>query len=229
MKLEERSVLNTDSSCEKSVTKAGRPKSEEKRANILLSASQLFLTQGFSSTSMDMVAAKAGVSKQTVYSHFSNKDALFTAVIDFKCVQYQLDEAHMSNVSNNPRDVMITFGNQIMGLLQDEQAIAMHRVVIGELATNPHVAELFYVAGPQNGMQLMSDYLFKNTHLSLTQKSAKYWSTAFFNMLKGDFHLRSLLGLPYSMSEAQQVAEVTKVTDHILQMIALEKNSDGDQ
>ena len=131
----------------------------------------------------------------------------------------------MGSASNNPRDVMITFGNQIMGLLQDEQAIAMHRVVIGELATNPHVAELFYIAGPQNGMQLMSDYLYKNTHLNLTPKSAKYWSTAFFNMLKGDFHLRSLLGLPYSMSQEQQLAEVTKVTDLVLQMMALEKSN----
>ncbi len=116
------------------------------------------------------------------------------------------------------------FGNQIMSLLQDEQAIAMHRVVIGELATNPHVAELFYIAGPQNGMQLMSDYLEKNTQLALDHKKAKYWSCAFFNMLKGDFHLRSLLGLPYSMSEQQQLEEVTKVTDHILHMIKHERD-----
>lgn len=216
--------MESNISSEKSVAKAGRPKSEEKRLNILMSASKLFLTQGFSSTSMAMVATKAGVSKQTVYSHFSNKDALFTAVIDYKCQQYQLDEAHMGSINQDPREVMIMFGNQIMSLLQDEQAIAMHRVVIGELATNPHVAELFYIAGPQNGMQLMSDYLEKNTQLALDHKKAKYWSCAFFNMLKGDFHLRSLLGLPYSMSEQQQLEEVTKVTDHILHMIKHERD-----
>lgn len=208
--------------CSKNQPKAGRPKSEEKRANILFAASELFLSQGFSATSMDLVANRAGVSKQTVYSHFSNKDALFTAVIDYKCEQYQLDEEHMGKFTDHPRNAMITFGNQIMSLLQDEQAIAMHRVVIGELATNPHVAELFYIAGPQNGMQLFSRYLQKNTHLQLNEEQAQYWSCAFFNMLKGDFHLKSLLGLPYSMSEEKQLNLVSKVTDHVLAMIAVE-------
>ncbi|WP_343856600.1 TetR/AcrR family transcriptional regulator [Aliiglaciecola litoralis] len=218
-------MCNKIKSVAKALPKAGRPKSEEKRRNILLAASELFLSQGVSSTSMDMVATRAGVSKQTVYSHFSNKDALFTAVIDFKCTQYQLSESHMGALDQAPREVLIKFGVQIMSLMQDEDTVAMHRVVIGELDSNPHVAELFYIAGPQNGMQILSNYLHKNTHLQLTTESAKYWACAFFNMLKGDFHLRSLLGLPYSMSQQQQLVEVTKATDHILAMISGEKSS----
>ncbi|WJG09989.1 TetR/AcrR family transcriptional regulator [Aliiglaciecola sp. LCG003] len=200
-------------------TKAGRPKSEEKRESILLAASELFLSQGFSSTSMDLVANRAGVSKQTVYSHFSNKDALFVAVIGFKCRQYQLDEEYMAAADDDPRQFMIRFGNQTMSLLQDEQAIAMHRVVIGELTNNPHVAELFYAAGPQHGLQLLSQFMQSNASLRLSEQQAHYWSTAFFNLLKGDFHFRSLLGLPYSMSNEQQLAEVTRATDLILNMI----------
>ena len=50
----------------------GRPKSMEKRNQILSSASQLFLQDGFTNTTMDNVAKQSGVSKQTVYSHFAN-------------------------------------------------------------------------------------------------------------------------------------------------------------
>ena len=64
--------------------KAGRPKSDLKRQSILEAAAGLFLEHGFSQTSMDLVANTAGVSKQTVYSHFNNKDALFSAVIELK-------------------------------------------------------------------------------------------------------------------------------------------------
>ncbi|HEY6632803.1 MAG TPA: TetR/AcrR family transcriptional regulator [Rhizobiaceae bacterium] len=51
-----------------------------KRAAVLDAAAELFLRQGFAGTSMDEVAARAGVSKQTVYAQFSSKEALFTAM-----------------------------------------------------------------------------------------------------------------------------------------------------
>ena len=54
--------------------------SERKRAAILQAAKEEFLTRGFRTTSMDQVAERAGVSKRTVYNHFSNKEALFRAV-----------------------------------------------------------------------------------------------------------------------------------------------------
>ncbi|MDP5041225.1 MAG: TetR/AcrR family transcriptional regulator, partial [Paraglaciecola sp.] len=81
------------------VGKAGRPKSVQKRKQILVAAGELFLEQGFSGCSMDMVAKHSAVSKQTVYSHFSNKEALFTAVINAKCKYYQLESLACSNVS----------------------------------------------------------------------------------------------------------------------------------
>ena len=51
-----------------------RSKSESKRKQILDAATILFTEQGYSSTSMDLIAKNANVSKQTVYSHFGNKD-----------------------------------------------------------------------------------------------------------------------------------------------------------
>lgn len=61
---------------------AGATRSDRKRAAILDAAADLFLRQGFSGTSMDEVAALAGVSKQTVYAHFASKEALFAAMAD---------------------------------------------------------------------------------------------------------------------------------------------------
>src|SRR4051812_4633149 len=59
----------------------GRPKDMEKRALILDAARTLFAQSSFNGTSMDAVAAAAGVSKLTVYSHFGDKDNLFREVI----------------------------------------------------------------------------------------------------------------------------------------------------
>jgi len=65
-------------------TGPGRPKDLEKRAAILEAAKTLFLSRGFGATSMDAVAAGAGVSKLTVYNHFSDKDTLFLEAVKAK-------------------------------------------------------------------------------------------------------------------------------------------------
>ena len=54
-------------------------------AAILEAAKQLFAREGFAGVSMDKIAAEAGVSKLTVYSHFGDKEALFAAAIRAKC------------------------------------------------------------------------------------------------------------------------------------------------
>src|ERR1700688_1814769 len=59
----------------------GPSRGARKRAVILEAAQQAFFANGFVGTSMDQVAAKAAVSKQTVYKHFSDKEALFREVV----------------------------------------------------------------------------------------------------------------------------------------------------
>ena len=71
----------------------GRPKSEEKAAAIREAASLLFMTEGMERTSMDAISQAAGVSKQTVYSHFKSKDDLFRACVASKVQMYGLDES----------------------------------------------------------------------------------------------------------------------------------------
>ena len=56
-------------------------RSARKRAAILEAAHDLFLQKGYAGTSMDDVAARAAVSKQTVYKNFADKQRLFTEVI----------------------------------------------------------------------------------------------------------------------------------------------------
>ncbi len=77
---------------------AGATRTERKHRAILAAAEELFLQQGFERTSMDDVAALAGVSKQTVYAQFSSKDALFAAMslgmteVAADAVQQNLDD-----------------------------------------------------------------------------------------------------------------------------------------
>lgn len=188
--------------------KSGRPKSAEKRKSILAAAQKLILELGYSATSMDLVAATANVSKQTVYSHFKNKDTLFSNIILMKCHQYQLDALPQSHTLNMS-DVLQNFGLKVVKLLQQEEVVAMYRVVIAEVGNNPQLAQLFYEAGPLQSMNILTNYLHSQKELSLNQDDASVWATTFCNMLKGEYHFLSLLGLPYALSDIQQKELVT--------------------
>lgn len=59
-----------------------RKGSSEKRASIIAAARELFLTDGFDRSSVDAVAAKAGVSKRTVYDYFGEKQNLLVTVVE---------------------------------------------------------------------------------------------------------------------------------------------------
>jgi len=188
--------------------KAGRPKSTEKRKQILTSAGELFLTSGFNGCSMEMVAKQSGVSKQTVYSHFSNKEALFLAVIEDKCAEYQLDDRHLEVADYSLPQVLRERGLQIIKLLHDDQVIAIYRVIIGEVNSNPRVAKLFYQAGPQHNLEYLAKCFLSFAKQPITEKFAHQCAVTFSSLLHGEFHIKSILGLDFALSDSEQVAQV---------------------
>ncbi|MGE0214646.1 TetR/AcrR family transcriptional regulator [Mycolicibacterium sp.] len=65
------------------VGEAGRRRRSEKKRNAILDAAQeLFVADGYELTSVDAIAARADVSKRTVYDHFGDKEGIHAAVVD---------------------------------------------------------------------------------------------------------------------------------------------------
>ncbi len=62
--------------------KAKTSRGEDKRIRIVEAATQLFSRYGFKRTSLDLLAAEAGVAKPTVYAYFTDKEAIFVAVVE---------------------------------------------------------------------------------------------------------------------------------------------------
>lgn len=72
-----------NASFSKSLPKPG-PKAGQcmKRDFILCAASRVFYRDGFQGASIDLIASEAGVSRQTIYNHYRDKETLLTAVVD---------------------------------------------------------------------------------------------------------------------------------------------------
>ena len=196
--------------------RAGRPKSEEKRDAILEAAADLFLAQGLQGTSMDAVALKAGVSKQTVYSHFANKEELFRTVIAAKVESYGFMEAALPP-DLNLEQALTAVGDRFLSLILDDEVAAMFRVVIGESGSYRKIAELFYASGPDTAITAVAKLLSRHMHAGrLKQDDPRYTACLYLNMLRGHYHLQILMNIQPDLDEASRETHIRKVVGQFL-------------
>ena len=107
----------------------GRPKDLAKRASILEAAKCMFLGHGFEGVSMDQIAAAAGVSKLTVYSHFGDKGALFTEAARSWCEQ-QMPVSLFERAPHLPvRERLMDIAHSYFTMVCSPEAVAGHRLL----------------------------------------------------------------------------------------------------
>jgi TetR/AcrR family transcriptional regulator, mexJK operon transcriptional repressor len=131
--------------------RASRPRSEQKRQVILEAATEAFLGNGYSRTSMDEIARLARVSKQTVYMHFGDKERLL----------FEIVMAIISTASNPFDDEIVKLGDSVnlqadlrdharkqVTLVLQPRPMQLRRLVIAEAVTFPELGRAFYENGP---------------------------------------------------------------------------------
>jgi TetR/AcrR family transcriptional regulator of autoinduction and epiphytic fitness len=113
---------------------------DRKRLAILDAAAEEFRAFGFDATSMDRIAAKAEVSKRTVYNHFPSKEDLFaeTLVQLFDEVSARLELPYRADVAL--RSQLMELMNQKMRMLGDQNFLDLARVAIAEAIHFPERA-----------------------------------------------------------------------------------------
>ncbi|MGH8190428.1 MAG: TetR/AcrR family transcriptional regulator [Rhodanobacteraceae bacterium] len=173
----------------------GRPKDLEKRAAILEAAKRLFPRLGFEGTSMDAVAAEAGVSKLTVYSHFGGKEALFVETVRCKCHDLLPRTLFKVDVDAPVRGQLLGVARAFFGLMMSDGALGMHRTLVASSQQSPKLARLFWEAGPVQVQAALADLLGKEVAArKLDIPDTRRAASQFFALLKGEHHARMLFG-----------------------------------
>lgn len=124
----------------------------KKRRVIAQAAATVFIRDGYTGVSMDEVAAAAGVSKQTVYKHFGNKEQLFLAVIN-DAINGVLDEFLTVLATSFPEseDVegdLLRLGRILLTRVLDPRLMAIRRLVIAEVGRFPQLGRAWHEVGP---------------------------------------------------------------------------------
>ncbi|MEV7287246.1 TetR/AcrR family transcriptional regulator [Streptomyces sp. NPDC093252] len=135
-------------------------RSAQKRRAMVAAATELFLAKGYPGTSMDEIAAKAGVSKQTLYKHFSGKEQLFTGLI-LDSVQgidslFQDVTTTFETTTDVPAELN-TLAQRCITALHRPEVIQLRRLVISEAERFPDLGRTYYEQGFERGLATLAD------------------------------------------------------------------------
>lgn len=146
-------------------------RSTDKAEQILRGALPEFLENGYACTSMDKVAQKAGVSKQTLYSYFSDKDGLFTALIKHMACE-KFKRVWSQPLEGEPEKALRELAYRLLGEADDEDYLSFVRLIISESKTRPDLAQLFLSNCAQPAMQVLIGYFQEHPELKFSDLEA---------------------------------------------------------
>lgn len=173
----------------------GRPKDAAKREAVLAAARKLFSEHGLDGASMDQIAAHAGVSKLTVYSHFGDKENLFAEVVRSFCDSQFPSQLFLPQPGDCPRATLLRIGHAFFAMMMAPEAIAGHRILCSPKLAGSSLCTLFWEAGPQRIQQglstLLETYVAEGALLIDDIPSA---ASQFFTLIKGEPHAQQLFG-----------------------------------
>ncbi|RON90451.1 MULTISPECIES: TetR/AcrR family transcriptional regulator [Pseudomonas] len=190
----------------------GRPKDPAKRRAILDAAKILFLSHGYANTSMDAVAAEAGVSKLTVYSHFNDKETLFSSAVMAKCEE-QLPPLFFELPAGIPvENVLLNIARGFHQLINSDESVNLHRLMMALGTQDPKLSQIFFEAGPERMVQGMERLLKRIDEtgalsIDLPRNAAEH----FFCLLKGAGNFRLLYCCGEPLSEEASESHVQEV------------------
>ncbi|AWU95998.1 TetR/AcrR family transcriptional regulator [Azospirillum ramasamyi] len=194
---------------------------DAKAEQILAAAREVFLELGYAATSMDQVAQQARVSKTTLYTRFPSKEELYTAVISAECERRGLRFAAEMFDGLPLREILVQVGRRFVDLVWSEAAIRVHQSVAGEATRMPLAAQLYFQAGPEQGI---ASFVALFTRLAergvIATDDPAFVARQFLAVLQGGSYCQLVLGLCPRPTEEERYAFVDKAIDLFLHGVA---------
>ena len=137
-----------------------RRRKDERPSELVAAALDLFVERGFAATRLDDVAARAGVSKGTLYLYFKSKEALFKAVIEEAIVPLLASaEDVIANDQGTSIDLLRRLLNGWWEQIGATRLAGVPKLIIAEARNFPAVAQYYHDAVIVRGRALLRTLL----------------------------------------------------------------------
>lgn len=180
--------------------------STDTRRRLIQAAREAFMKEGYRA-SVDGIAARAGVAKQTLYNHFPSKDELFseTATLASAAIAVTLD-----GQTDDVRASLIRFATAFREKVLGDEGLAMFRALTAETTRFPALAQAFFAKGPAQTVARLADFLGRAmADGRLRQDDPRFAAEMLLSMLGGFEHFRRLCGAASSaIVEKTRIAQI---------------------
>jgi len=161
-------------------------RTERKHQAILDAAADLFLSQGYLGTSMDEVAARAAVSKQTVYAQFVSKEALFVSMA--RGMIHDAGNAVQHGMDDLPPGMplaehLTAYAVRLLEVARAPRLMQLRRLAIGEGERFPELGVAVYESGPGRAIAGLTVAFARWTEQGLLHAPEALVAASHFNWL----------------------------------------------
>ncbi len=173
-------------SVEEQRPRGGRLPRKQRRAQLLESALDVFVRQGYHAAAMDDIAERAGVSKPVLYQHFPGKLELYLALLDTSCdLIVDNCRAALESTHDNRQRVEATMDVFFTYVAGDSGAFRL--VFESDLTNEPAVRErvdrvttdcaamIAHVIRDDTGLPDEASHLLAVALVGMAQVSARFW------------------------------------------------------
>ena len=140
-------------------------RTQQTRERLRTTAHRLFLQQGYLATSIDAILAEAGISsKETLYRHYANKEALFVDVLSHLTMEqpgFSEKLAALPAPQNLPQlgQALTLLSREILSMMSQPGYLPLVRMIIAESPRFPQLGTLFFSTVTQRGLGTLTALL----------------------------------------------------------------------
>ncbi len=136
-----------------------RVRTDDRRRAILAAASDIFREQGYKRASMNMIAARLGWSKTTLYGYFPSKEELFASSMTL-ALQSQSDDVNALLDVEDPdiHAVLLRYAAAFYRLITSSETTGLMRTAVAE-GVYQEIGPILYELGPKRTFSALTEYL----------------------------------------------------------------------
>ena len=177
----------------------------ENRERVLRAAAEAFVQHGYRA-SVDEIARRAGVAKQTVYHHFPSKDRLFEAAACDLSKHLLVD---LESGSGEVRAALLGFARVYRKRVLGAEGLAMFRTLTADVPRFPGLARAVYHGGAGAMVKRLAEFLRQAMGAGkLRRDDPQFAAELFLSMLAGQERVRRLYGLNGAEAESRRVPRI---------------------
>ena len=189
------------------------------RQRLIDAATVAFMEEGYSA-SIDRIAERAGVARQTVYNQFLDKEDLFSEVANRAADTILMP---LDGDDTNIRTQLIQLGVALRERILSEEGVAIFRTVIAEAPRLPALAHAFFEKGPGRTLVRLASFIDRAMDdRKLRRDDPQFAAEMLISMLDGFEKTRRMLGVSTFSSDEEQ-NRITQIVDAFLRAYAPER------